>query len=147
MGLSLNLSRLIEAPCSAVLEACIEPGQLARWWGPRGFAVPAVELEPTPGGVYRIAMQPPDGELFHLSGEYLEVDPPQALAYSFRWEPADPDDRVTVVRMTLLERGASTEVVVDQSEFATEERRALHVDGWTDSLERLEELMSSRGAD
>jgi hypothetical protein len=46
--------------------------------------------------------------------------------------------------MLLSDRGDSTEVVVAQSGFATEARRALHVDGWTDSLDRLQELMSSR---
>jgi len=33
---------------------------------------------------------------------------------------------------------------VDQGPFATEGRRALHEQGWTDSLDRLEELITSR---
>jgi uncharacterized protein YndB with AHSA1/START domain len=35
-------------------------------------------------------MEPPEGEPFHLSGEYLEVQPPSRLANTFRWEPPDP---------------------------------------------------------
>jgi hypothetical protein len=31
-----------------------------------------------------------------------------------------------------------------QGAFATEERRALHEQGWTESLQRLQELMSAR---
>jgi uncharacterized protein YndB with AHSA1/START domain len=46
--------------------------------------------------------------------------------------------------MTLQDHGDSTEVALVQSGFATEARRALHVDGWTDCLERLQDLLSSR---
>jgi hypothetical protein len=35
----------------------------------------------------------------------------------------------------------STNVILDQGVFATEERLALHAQGWTDSLERLNELL------
>ena len=43
--------------------------ELAKWWGPRGFTAPNVDFDPQIGGSYRIAMQPPDGKLFHLSGD------------------------------------------------------------------------------
>jgi uncharacterized protein YndB with AHSA1/START domain len=88
-------------------------------------------------------MQPPEGDPFYLSGEFREVDPPSRLAYTFRWEDPDPDDRETVVTFSLRDRGESTEVTVDQGVFATEARQALHVQGWTETLDRLEELMVS----
>jgi hypothetical protein len=37
----------------------------------------------------------------------------------------------------------STEVSFTQGVFATEARRALHEQGWTESLERLQELLSA----
>jgi uncharacterized protein YndB with AHSA1/START domain len=81
-------------------------------------------------------MQPPEGDLFHLSGEYVEVAAP------FRWDPPDPDDRETVATMSFQDLGDSTRLTVVQGVFATEERRALHEEGWTESLERLEELLA-----
>lgn len=36
-------------------------------------------------------MQPPEGNLFHLQGEFLEIDVPRRLVYSFRYEEPDPD--------------------------------------------------------
>ena len=65
--------------------------QVAEWWGPK-FTCPEVTLDVKKGGAFRIAMQPPEGELFHLAEEYVEVRPPSRLAYTFRWEPPDPDD-------------------------------------------------------
>ena len=65
-------------------------------------------------------MQPPDGDLFHLTGEFREVDPPARLAYTFRWEEPDPDDRETVVTLSFGDLGESTELVLSQGPFATE---------------------------
>jgi hypothetical protein len=44
-----------------------------------------------------------------------------------------PDDRETVVAFSLWDLGESTALTVDQGPFATEGRRALHEQGWTDS--------------
>jgi uncharacterized protein YndB with AHSA1/START domain len=119
-----------------------ESDQLAGWWGPKGFIVPSVDFEPRVGGRYRIAMQPPEGELFHLHGEFREVDPPNRLSCTFVWEPPDPDDRETVVTLALEDRGDETEVSLTQGDFATEERRALHEGGWGDSFDKLAELLA-----
>jgi uncharacterized protein YndB with AHSA1/START domain len=136
------MKRVIRAPRPLVFDALTEPDELAKWWGPSGFTAPSVEVDLRVGGSYRIAMQPPDGDLFYLAGEFREIDPPARLAYTFRWEDPDPDDQETLVTLTLRDLGASTEVIVTQGEFATEGRRALHHQGWTDSLDRLQELMS-----
>ena len=136
------MKRVLPAPRARVFAACTTPGELAKWWGPAGFSAPSVELDVRIGGRYRIAMQPTDGDLFYLAGEFLEVDPPARIAYTFRWEDPDPDDQENVVTLSLGERGDSTELVLTQRPFATEARRALHEQGWTDSLERLERLMS-----
>jgi uncharacterized protein YndB with AHSA1/START domain len=95
------------------------------------------------GGGYRFTMQPPDGDRFHLAGEFLEIEPPSRLVYTFRWEEPDPDDRETVVTLSLDEVGDATQVSLSQGEFATEARLELHRSGWTDSSEKLRELIDS----
>jgi uncharacterized protein YndB with AHSA1/START domain len=141
--LTLDLGCRLPAPPARVFEALTRPDELARWWGPHGFTSPSLDFDPRVGGGYRITMQPPDGEVFHLSGEFREVDPPGRLAYTFRWEEPHPDDQETVVTLTLRDLGDATELVLAQRPFATEERRALHEQGWTDCFERLEEVISS----
>ena len=138
--LALQMTRVIYAPRPLVFNALTEPDELAKWWGPSGFTAPSVEVDLCVGGSYRFAMQPPDGDLFYLSGEFREVDPPVRLAYTFRWEDPDPDDRETVVTLALGDLGHSTELVLDQRAFATEGRRSLHEQGWADSLDRLQAL-------
>jgi uncharacterized protein YndB with AHSA1/START domain len=140
-GLTLELNRVLAARRELVWAAMTDPDQLAKWWGPTGFTSPSVEFDPKVGGGYRIAMQPPEGELFHLSGEFREVEPPARLAYTFVWDPPNPDDRETLATLVLDDRGDETELRFTQGEFATEERRALHEGGWTDGFERLEGLL------
>ena len=142
-GLALEMRRVLRAPPSVVFHALTKPEELASWWGPTGFTTPSIEVDLRVGGSYRIAMQPPVGELFYLTGRFREVDPPARLVYTFRWEDPTPDDRETVVTLSLRELDDGTELHFTQGMFATEERRALHEGGWTDSFGKLEELLSS----
>jgi uncharacterized protein YndB with AHSA1/START domain len=138
------MERVLPAPPGRVFVLNTQPQLLGQWWGPNGFSLPSVEVDARVGGRYRIEMQPPDGDAFFLSGEFREVEPGSRLAYTFRWEPPDPDDRETVVVLSLQPVGESTVLTVDQGDFATEERRALHVQGWSESIDRLEELIASQ---
>ena len=140
--LVLHLEKLLQAPRKCVYAACVEPEQLAEWWGPAGFTTPSVDLDVRDGGRYRITMQPPDGEVFHLSGAYSEVDPPRRLVYTFEWEEPDPDDQETVVTLSFLDDRDGTRLVLDQGPFATEARYALHEAGWTETLERLAQFLA-----
>ncbi|QWA21998.1 SRPBCC domain-containing protein [Streptomyces sp. JCM17656] len=143
-GLRLHLQRVFRARRPVVFRALTEPLELTKWWGPDGFVITSVESDLRPGGGYRIAMQPPEGDLFYLVGEFLEVDPPARLSYTFRWEDPDPEDRETVVTLSLRDVGGTrAELAISQGDFATERRQALHEEGWTQSLNKLEELMSS----
>jgi uncharacterized protein YndB with AHSA1/START domain len=137
-GLTLHLEKVLQARTERVFAACTEREKLAEWWGPAGFTSPSLGLEVRKGGRYRITMQPPDGEAFHLRGEFREVDPPRRLVYTFEWEQPDPDDQETVVTLSFIEHREATRLVLDQGPFATEARRALHEAGWKESLERLE---------
>jgi uncharacterized protein YndB with AHSA1/START domain len=138
----LELTCRLAAPRAAVFDLLTEPSELAKWWGPAGFTIPQIDLDLRVGGSYRITMQPPQGEAFHLAGEFVEVDAPNRLAYTFRWEPPDRDDRETVARLSLTDRGDTTEVRLVQGDFATEARLALHHDGWTESFTKLQAVLA-----
>ena len=141
----LEQKPLLEAPPERIFACLTEPSELARWWGPHGFTTPEIHLDLHVGGTFRFTMQPPEGDVFHLSGEFLEVRPPRRLSFTFRWDEPAPDDRETVVRLQLQPHGDSTVVSLSQGEFATAERLELHRGGWADSFHRLEALLRARG--
>jgi uncharacterized protein YndB with AHSA1/START domain len=139
--LVLHMERELPARREEVYRALVDPQELARWWGPEGYMVRNIEFEPRVGGDYWIEMQPPEGDPFHLRGEFREVDPPSGLAFTFNWDPPDPDDRETLAELSLEDRGDQTAVSFTQGEFTTEARRALHDGGWSDSFDKLERLL------
>ena len=136
-GLSLELARVFPAPRERVFEFFADAALLARWWGPTGFSIPTIDFVPRAGGTYRIEMQPPDGDAFALTGTFREVDMPSRLAFTFEWEPADPDDQETVAQLAFEVTDGSTGFRLRQGPFKTEARRELHRDGWTQSLDKL----------
>jgi uncharacterized protein YndB with AHSA1/START domain len=140
--LTLEIKRVLPGPSAVVFAAFSDPNQLAKWWGPAGFTTPSLTFQPRAGGSYRIEMQPPEGDRFRLSGEFREVDPPVRLAFTFVWEDPDVDDVETLAALSFRDLGESTEVALTQGPFKTEARRLLHHDGWTDSFDKLERLIS-----
>ncbi len=125
-----------------VVFGAFTPDELAKWWGPEGFTVPSLEFHPRVGDRYRIEMRPLKGDAFSLVGEFREVDSPSRLAFTFAWEPPDPDDVETLVELSFRDLGESTEIVLTQGAFKTEARRELHRAGWTDSFDKLVRLLS-----
>jgi uncharacterized protein YndB with AHSA1/START domain len=138
----LEMKRSLPASPRVVFDAFTDPEQLRQWWGPRGFTVPAIDFPARTGADYRIGMQPPEGDAFHLIGTFRDVAPPARLVFTFIWEPADPDDVETVVELDFRGEGECTEIAYRQGPFKTEARKQLHHDGWTDTFDRLEMFLS-----
>jgi uncharacterized protein YndB with AHSA1/START domain len=133
----LELARVFEAPAEQVFGLLTEPGELVKWWGPHGFTTPEIHIDLRVGGSLRFTMQPPGGEPFHLSGEFVHIESPTRLEFTFRWDEPVPDDRETVVGLSLEPVDRRTKVTLTQGDFATEERLELHRNGWSDSFDKL----------
>jgi uncharacterized protein YndB with AHSA1/START domain len=85
-----RLQRTYRASRATVYSALTDRDKLPAWFGPHGFSAAIVTLDPRVGGGYEIAMQPPAGDLFHISGEFKEVEPPARLVYTFQDDPQPP---------------------------------------------------------
>jgi uncharacterized protein YndB with AHSA1/START domain len=146
VDLRLDLNRVFPIEPVRLYRFFADGPMLARWWGPRGFSVGEVDFDPYPGSRYRIEMRPPDGDAFHLSGTFRRVAPADRLAFTFRWEPPDPEDVETLAELSFRDFGNFSELVLTQGAFKTEERRELHRQGWAESLDKLERLVTLHGA-
>jgi uncharacterized protein YndB with AHSA1/START domain len=139
--LLLELSYGFDTSPERIFSMLTEPLELMKWWGPRGFTTPQAEVDLTLGGGYRLTMKPPDGDPFHLSGEFLEINQPSRLVYTFRWDEPAPDDRETIVTLSVEAAGDSSRVSLSQGSFTTEERLSLHRSGWMDAFGRLRDVL------
>ena len=142
--LTLELKRTPPAARAVVVDAFFAADELAKWWGPKGFKVARPDFKPHAGDRYRIEMQPPEGDAFYITGEVREVEPPRRLSFTFAYEDPDPDDVENLVELSFRDLGDSTEVRLTQRPFRTAARHELHRAGWTDSFDKLEDLLKTK---
>jgi uncharacterized protein YndB with AHSA1/START domain len=132
----LEVSVHIAATPETVFPYFTDPDRYVLWMGTRA------ELEPRPGGVYRVTMR--DG--VQASGEFLEVDPPHRLVFSWGW---NHDHAVapgsTRVEVTLAEEDGGTRVILRHAGLPDTGQQTHHRKGWELYLGRL--ALASTGRD
>jgi uncharacterized protein YndB with AHSA1/START domain len=156
-----SLSRDVSAPRELVFKAWIVPSLVARWWGPEGFTTPVCDIDPRPGGAYRIVLRDPAGAEYPLKGIYLEVAEPERIVMTEAWDEHPPewqkmlrdlhegDDepaQEALTTVTFDEHDGVTTVTVRTLFETTAVRDAMVKmgtdDGWSQSFDRLDDLLS-----
>jgi uncharacterized protein YndB with AHSA1/START domain len=130
-GNGVRLEMDLPAPISEVYAAWTEPEAMRRWLSPVGRA--EVQADVRVGGRFRIVMGAGERNLQH-TGEYLIVDPPHEL--SFTWHSPFTGDEPSVVTVTLTEQADHTRLVLVH-ERLPEGQAEPHLGGWGTMLERL----------
>ncbi len=133
----LVVRRRIAASAERLFEAWTTPAQLTAWWGPRGVRCVHADVDARIGGAYRIENALPDGRTLFISGEFLAVEPPRRLVYTWSIEPGSAEPELVTVRFEPC--GEETEVVVLHERIASEAARKGHKEGWEGCLEGLAE--------
>jgi len=87
------------------------------------------------GGRYRIGNELPDGTVIWITGEFVEVAPPDRLVFTWRSNPKQVGDELVTVRFEA--RGDETEVIVEHEGIASEPKREDHERGWIGCLDGL----------
>jgi glutathione S-transferase len=135
-GIALVARRTIRAKVERVFDAWTQPEQLRTWWGPRPVTCSDAEVDLRVGGQFRIVNALPDGSTVTIHGEFLVVEPPHKLVYTWRME--DGAFESSLVTVTFAPRGEGTEVVVVHADIPAEPVRDSHEDGWRGCLDGLE---------
>jgi uncharacterized protein YndB with AHSA1/START domain len=140
--LILRLSRNFAAPRDRVFQAFIFPTRLVKWWGPKGFTVPACTLDVRAGGAWRTVMRSPEGKDHIVSGVYREIAPPARLVFTWAWEADGARGHETVVTIELFETPGGTRLELTHERFETQDSLDRHRHGWSSCFDCLEEALA-----
>lgn len=135
----LTISRTLAAPAERVWRALTDPAALAAWFWPQRFA-PTATVDLRVGGRFRI-----DGPAVGMaaSGEYVTVEPPRTLVFTWLWD-GDPDETLVTIELTPVADG--THLALRHERFADAGSRDNHAQGWNDCLDRLPGWLSGAAA-
>ena len=94
----IKITRVYDAPVSAVWDAWTDPKQVAKWWGPRGFTITTHSKDLRPGGHWDYTMHGPDGTDWPNTTKYFEVEKNAKLVY----DHGGHGDKPPLFRVTVL---------------------------------------------
>lgn len=144
------VTRRFSAPPEAVYRAHTEPALIQKWLlGPEGWTMPVCISEARPKGQIRYEWTNGKGGGFHLTGEYLELEPYSRIVHVERMYLPDPtpDNHVE----TKFDRdGAGTLMTMRMTLPDAETRAKMLATGMEHGMEasyvRLENLRQAAGS-
>jgi uncharacterized protein YndB with AHSA1/START domain len=150
---ALTITRVFDAPRELVWKAWTEPDFLKRWWGPRVFTAPTVEIDFRVGGRFLGSMQSPefnDGKEIWSTGTYREIVPLERIvvtdsfadekgnvvpASHYGMEGAFPLEMLVTV--TFEDIGGKTKMTLRHSGLPAGEHMEGASTGWNESFDKL----------
>jgi uncharacterized protein YndB with AHSA1/START domain len=122
----------IDAAPETVWEFFVDPERMKRWMGVD------VTAEPRPGGIYRCEVLP--GHI--AAGEYVELDPPRRLVFTWGWEKTDSPTAIkpgsSTIEVELAPEGDGTRLRFVHRDLPSSAAVESHSHGWDHYLPRLE---------
>ncbi len=129
-SVSVEREITIGASPETVWELLVDPKQAIQWMGQ------TATFDLRPGGRYQVEVIP--GHT--ASGEFVEIDPPRRLVYTWGWEPGSGNSvpsGSTTVEFELISSGEGTVLRFSHCDLPSAEAAASHAHGWDHYLERL----------
>lgn len=121
--------RLLPAAPDVVYDEWLDPGALSDWMCPRPARCLNVESEPIVGGRLRIDIEDGGAEFF-VSGEYLVLDRPRRLSFSWTCSTWPDPNIKSVVTVVLEPRGNEQTFMTIEHSLLPPELVGQHARGW-----------------
>ena len=87
--LEMVITRAFAAPAERVWRAWTAADDVKRWWGPKAFTAPVVDMDVRAGGTSLVCMRSPEGQDFYNTWTYETVEPNARLVFVQRFADKD----------------------------------------------------------
>jgi uncharacterized protein YndB with AHSA1/START domain len=136
-ALVVRIERTFDASAEEVFDAWTSPEVIGRWFRPgRDWGAASAEVDLRVGGTVRVVMRAPEGTEHGASGEYIVIERPHRLA--FTWTFDDDPSNQQVIELEFTERDGVTTVLFVNSNISDKERRDQQYGGWQACLDNME---------
>lgn len=145
----VELRRALPAAPERVFAAFADPSLVARWLTPGPeVRLRVLQFQFDEGGHYRFAYDVPDGRTMIVGGAFRTIERPTRIVFSWLIEP--PDEHAGIlseVTVTIVARGAGSELVIRHEKLGRSDAYARHAEGWRGALTQLEVLLATQEAE
>jgi uncharacterized protein YndB with AHSA1/START domain len=142
-GDAVRLERTFAADIDRVFRAFTDPAELVHWWGPMNVPTSVAEIDLRVGGECRWVMHP-GGQVAVLHGRIVDLDPPELLVMTNRWDGQDEESLVTL-RLSSVPTGTHLELIHQQLPTGADPRQFRQ--GWEAALASLTRYLSKERTD
>lgn len=141
----ITLERVFDAPRRQVFEAWTKAEHVKCWYSPGGFAVCDCDIDFRVNGKWRVVLRGPQGQEHGVSGEYREIEAPERLVQSFRY---DGEPQAEAVETLVFSEKDGKTLLTSTVVHTSAENCDWHVksglqDGATQVLDRLADHLES----
>jgi uncharacterized protein YndB with AHSA1/START domain len=147
----LVLTRIIDAPRERVWEAWTVREELMKWWGqPNDATMPECSVDLNVGGQLRYSVQLPDGTVIRGKGIYREIKPQEKLVFNDYYCDESGNEIINdefpemMITAEFEAMGEKTKLTIRHSGISKGKATMdQYNQGWSESLDRLEEELDS----
>lgn len=148
----LIITRVLNAPRSALWRAWSDPALLKEWWCPKPWTTAVLAFELKPGGAFHTLMKGPDGGVSDNPGSFLEVVPGERLVFTSMltagWRPNTPWMGFTAI-ISMTDEGSGcryTAHVMHPDDASREKHEEMgFFEGWGTVITQLEAFAATLG--
>jgi uncharacterized protein YndB with AHSA1/START domain len=138
--LTVNIDKVINAPIEKVFDAWLNPKMLSKFMrGLPDMAETNVEIDAREGGHFKFTMNLGDEKIPH-TGKYVEISRPDKLVFTWESQYSVVDNSTVTLKFTQMDN-YKTNISLSHVKFIDEEARSGHEEGWSNVLDKLNEIM------
>src|SRR5262245_36608879 len=133
---TLRMERSYQAPAQAVFDVWTSEEVMRRWWhAEHDWETTVAEVDLRVGGTVRVVMRDPHNDAeYGGGGQYLEIDPPRRLVFTWLW---DDNDTRQIIEIDFVEADGATTFTFTHRDLWNEEAVRSHEMGWGGAFDNL----------
>ena len=133
------INRKFNCSAAQLFKWLVQPELVAKWFGPKELKVGAIESDLRVGGKFDIELIKPNNQHFFIGGEYLKINEPTKLSFTFQYKGLSTIPPDSIVEFRIHEVSALESELVLIQDFVS---KPVDMENKTYNWEKMFRLLS-----